>query len=124
VEARNVATGATLTVTTDSEGRYRLPLLPSGNYELRVTAAGFQPLLRRGITLAVGQDLVADATLTVGQIESLVTVEATSAQINTTSAALSGLVTREEIRDLPLNGRSFQQLALLQTGVSAALAAG
>ncbi|MCI0661235.1 MAG: carboxypeptidase regulatory-like domain-containing protein, partial [Acidobacteria bacterium] len=124
VEARNVATGATQTVTTDSEGRYRLPLLQSGNYEIRVTASGFQPLLRRGITLAVGQELVADATLTVGQIESLVTIEATSAQINTTSAALSGLVTREEIRDLPLNGRSFQQLALLQTGVSAALAAG
>src|SRR5262245_10425284 len=124
VEARNIATGATQTVTTDAEGRYRLPLLSSGNYEIRVTAAGFQPLLRRGITLAVGQDLVADATLTVGQIESLVTIEATSGEINTTSAALSGLVTREEIRDLPLNGRSFQQLALLQTGVSAALAAG
>src|SRR5262245_16903605 len=54
VETRNVATGAIQTVTTDSEGRYRLPLLQSGNYELRVTAAGFQPLLRRGITLAVG----------------------------------------------------------------------
>src|SRR5262245_54476162 len=124
VEVRNVATGGTQTVTTDSEGRYRLPLLSSGNYEIRVTAAGFQPLLRRGITLAVGQDLIADATLTVGKIESLVTIEATSGEINTTSAALSGLVTKEEIRDLPLNGRSFQQLALLQTGVSAALAAG
>jgi Carboxypeptidase regulatory-like domain/TonB-dependent Receptor Plug Domain/TonB dependent receptor len=124
VEVRNVATGVTQTVTTDSEGRYRLPLLPSGNYEIRVTAAGFQPMLRRGITLAVGQDLVADATMTVGQIESVVTIEAASAEINTTSAALSGLVTKEEIRDLPLNGRSFQQLALLQTGVSAALSAG
>lgn len=124
VEVRNVDTGITQTVTTDTEGRYRVPLLPSGDYEVRVTASGFQPLLRRGITLSVGQDAVADATLTVGQIENTVTIEATAQTVNTTSAALSGLVTKEEIRDLPLNGRSFQQLALLQTGVSAALAAG
>ncbi|MBO0798939.1 MAG: TonB-dependent receptor, partial [Blastocatellia bacterium] len=124
VEIRNVATGLAQTTVTSSEGHYRFPLLNSGEYELRVTASGFQPLLRRGITLAVGQDMIADATMAVGQIESLVTVESSAPAINTTSAALSGLVTKDEIRDLPLNGRSFQQLALLQTGVSAALAAG
>jgi outer membrane receptor protein involved in Fe transport len=124
VEVRNVATGLTQTAVTNADGRYRLPLLPSGDYEVRVTAAGFQPLLRRGVTLAVGQDVVADATLVVGRIESLVTVDASVPAVNITSASLSGLVTKEEIRDLPLNGRSFQQLALLQTGVNAALAAG
>jgi outer membrane receptor protein involved in Fe transport len=124
VEVRNIGTGVTQTVITDGEGRYRVPLLPSGDYEVRVTAAGFQPLVRRGVTLAVGQDVIVDATLNVGQLESTLTVEATEQPINITSAALSGLVTKEEIRDLPLNGRSFQQLALLQTGVSAALAAG
>jgi outer membrane receptor protein involved in Fe transport len=124
IEARNIATGIAQTAVTDAAGRYRLPLLASGEYELRVTAAGFQPMVRRGVVLAVGQEVVADATLTVGQIESAVTVDSTAPAVNTSSAALSGLVTKEEIRDLPLNGRSFQQLALLQTGVSAALAAG
>jgi outer membrane receptor protein involved in Fe transport len=124
VELRNLSTGLAQTAATNSEGHYRFPLLPSGDYELHVTAAGFQPLLRRGLTLAVGQDVIADATLAVGQIEGLVTVESSAPAINISSAALSGLVTKNEIRDLPLNGRSFQQLALLQTGVSAALAAG
>ncbi len=124
VEVRNVGTGVTQTANTDAEGRYRMPLLPSGDYEVRVTAPGFQPLLRRGVTLAVGQDVIVDASLTVGQIENTMTIEAAAQPVNITSAALSGLVTKEEIRDLPLNGRSFQQLALLQTGVSAALAAG
>src|SRR5262245_2891336 len=124
VEVRNVGTGVTYNAVTDAEGRYRVPLLPSGDYEIRVTASGFQPLLRRGVSLAVGQDAVADATLTIGQIETTVTVEGGATTVNTGSAALSGLVTKQEIRDLPLNGRSFQQLALLQTGVAAALAAG
>ncbi|MGH9843562.1 MAG: TonB-dependent receptor [Blastocatellia bacterium] len=124
VEVRNTATGVTQTAITGTEGRYRMPLLPSGDYEIAFTAQGFQHLVRRGITLAVGQEAVVDAELIVGQIETTVTVEATASTINTTSAALSGLVTKQEIRDLPLNGRSFQQLALLQTGVSASLAAG
>ena len=124
VEVRNVGTGVTHGAIADAEGRYRVPLLPSGDYEIRVTASGFQPLLRRGVSLAVGQDVVADLTLTVGQIETTVTVEGAATTVNTISAALSGLVTKQEIRDLPLNGRSFQQLALLQTGVAAALAAG
>src|SRR5215813_5327531 len=124
VEVRNVATGVAHNVTADAEGRYRAPLLPSGDYEVRVTASGFQPALRRGVSLAVGQDAVADVTLTIGQIETTVTVEGAATTVNTVSAALSGLVTKQEIRDLPLNGRSFQQLALLQTGVTPALGAG
>ncbi|MBO0721029.1 MAG: TonB-dependent receptor, partial [Blastocatellia bacterium] len=124
VEVRNLDNGLTQTVVTDAGGHYRLPLLPSGNYEVHASAAGFQPVLRRGLTLAVGQDARADLTLAVGQIESAVTVEATAPLVNMASGSLSGMVTKEEIRDLPLNGRSFQQLALLQDGVSAAVAAG
>src|SRR5262249_37350700 len=104
---------------------YHIPLLPSGEYEMKITATGFQAQVRRGITLAVGQNAVIDLSLNPGQLESTVTVQATTeSTINTTSAALSGLVDQRQIRDLPLNGRSFTQLALLQTGVSAALAAG
>jgi outer membrane receptor protein involved in Fe transport len=124
VEVRNLDNGITQTVMTDAGGNYRLPLLPSGNYAVHASAAGFQPVLRRGLTLAVGQDARADLTLPIGRIESTVTVEATTPLVNTISGSRSGLVTKEEIRDLPLNGRSFQQLALLQEGVSAAVAAG
>src|SRR5262245_10752741 len=124
VEVRNVATGVAHNVAADAEGRYRAPLLPPGDYEVRGAAPGFQPLLRRGVSLAVGQDAVVDLTLTIGQIETTVIVEGEATTVNTVSAALSGLVTKQEIRDLPLNGRSFQQLALLQTGVTPALAAG
>ncbi len=125
VAMRDVGTDATHRVESDEAGRYHIPLLPSGDYEMKVSATGFQSQLRRGITLSVGQNLILDLSLNPGQLESTVTVEGFgSTTISTTSAALSGLVDQRQIRDLPLNGRSFTQLALLQTGVSAALAAG
>jgi hypothetical protein len=74
--------------------------------------------------LAVGQNAVIDIKLDVGRISEEMTVTGAAPIINTTSGAVSGLVTDKEIRELPLNGRSFQQLALLQTGVTPALAAG
>ncbi|HKC86017.1 MAG TPA: carboxypeptidase-like regulatory domain-containing protein, partial [Blastocatellia bacterium] len=94
VEVRNVATGVAHNVAVDAEGRYRVPLLPSGDYEVRGAAPGFQPLLRRGVSLAVGQDAVVDLTLTIGQIETTVIVEGEATTVNTVSAALSGLVTK------------------------------
>jgi len=95
-----------------------------GEYEIQVSLAGFQSVTRRGIRLAVGQSVLVDLRLDVGQLTNQVEVIADANPINLTSAAVSGLVTDKEIRDLPLNGRSFKQLALLQTGVSPALAAG
>jgi hypothetical protein len=125
VVIRNLGTDTAHRVESDEAGRYHIPLLPSGDYEMKVSARGFQSQLRRGITLAVGQIAVIDLSLSPGQLESTVMVEATSGTtISTTNAALSGLVDQRQIRDLPLNGRSFTQLALLQTGVSAALPAG
>src|SRR5215471_2719942 len=124
VEARNVGTGLAQTVVADAVGRYRLPLLASGEYEIQVSLASFQTVTRRGIRLTVGQSAVIDFKLDLGQSTSEVAVFADASPINLTSATLSGLVNDKEIRDLPLNGRSFQQLALLQPGVTAALAAG
>jgi len=121
---RNLDTGAVQTVESDAAGFYRVPLLSPGDYEVRVSAPGFQAVVRRGISLAVGQDAVVDVTLNPGQVESEISVEASATAINLTSAALSGLVGDKQIRDLPLNGRSYEQLALLQTGVSLAVAAG
>ncbi len=120
----NVDTGATRELQTDAAGRYTAPILPPGDYELRVNLPGFQPFARRGLRLAVGQDAAVDVKLELGALAERVTVTGSAPRIELTTGAVSGLVTDSQIRDLPLNGRSFQQLALLQVGVTAALAAG
>src|SRR6266404_4263879 len=124
VAIRNVDTGAIRTLVTDEGGRWREPVLLPGDYELRVTAVGFQSILRKGIHLAVGQDAVMDLHLDLGQTGTEVKVIAEASQINLVSGAVSGLVDEQQMRDLPLNGRSFQQLALLQPGVNAVTAGG
>src|SRR6266699_3478846 len=124
VSVRNSGTGAIVEFTSDERGRYLAPLLQPGEYESQVSLPGFRSVSRRGIGLAVGQNAVVDVKLDVGQVTNQVEVVADANPINTTSGTVSGLVTDKEIRELPLNGRSFQQLALLQTGVTAALAAG
>ena len=124
VVVRSVGTGSVHERATDPGGRYLVPLLPPGEYEVHFSLTGFGPVARRGVRLTVGQDAVVDATLQLGQRTEELVVEADASRVNLTSGAVSGLVGEEEIRDLPLNGRSFQQLALLQPGVQAALAAG
>ncbi len=124
VMLKNLGTGATLDFTSDERGRYLAPLVPPGDYEMQASLPGFQTVTRRGVRLAVGQNAVVDIKLDVGAVANQVEVVADANPINLTSAALSGLVNDKQIRDLPLNGRSFTQLALLQTGVNAAYAAG
>ncbi|PYS29980.1 MAG: TonB-dependent receptor, partial [Acidobacteria bacterium] len=124
ITVKNSGTGTTTELLSDERGRYLVPLLQSGEYEIQVSLQGFASVVRRGIRLAVGQNAVVDVKLEVGQLSTEVAVVADANPINLTSAAMSGLVTDKQIRDLPLNGRSFQQLALLQPGVTAALAAG
>ena len=121
---RNVRTGAIREMVTDSVGTYRAPVLPPGEYEVRASLRGFQTVDRRGIVLSIGQDAIVDLTLALGRLEQEVVVVASAPQVNLASGGVSGLVSEQEIRMLPLNGRSFQQLALLQPGVQAALAAG
>ncbi len=124
VEVRNAGTGAASPLVSDEAGRYRAPRLAPGGYELRVTADGFQTVVRKGIHLTVGQDAVLDVVLELGRPTAEISVVADASRINLASGAVSGLVDDRQIRDLPLNGRSFQQMALLQPGVTAALAAG
>jgi len=124
VVIRNTATGGIREIVTDEQGRYLAPVLPPGEYELRASLPGFQTVDRRGITLVVGQVAVINLALGVGTREEQITVTGEAPRIQLTTGAVSGVVGQREIRDLPLNGRSFQQLALLQPGVQAALAAG
>ena len=124
VMVRNAGTGASYEQTSDQAGHFQVPALPPGEYEVHVSLTGFRPIVNRGIRLTVGQVAVIEASLELGQIAEEIEVRATAVAVNLTSGSVSGLVGEREIRDLPLNGRSFQQLALLQPGVQAALAAG
>ena len=118
------ATGAVWELKTDNSGRYRVPVLQPGEYEVHVSQTGFQAVAHRGIQLAVGQNGVIDVKMELSRLAEEMTVTGASPVVNVTSGSVSGLVGDKEIRELPLNGRSFQQLALLQTGVTPALAAG
>ena len=124
VVVRNAGTGATRELTTDPNGHYQVLALSPGEYEVSVSLTGFRALAHRGIRLTVGQTAVIDSVLEIGTVSEQIEVRADASFVNLTTGAVSGLVGEREIRDLPLNGRSFQQLALLQPGVQAALAAG
>jgi hypothetical protein len=118
VHVVNTGTNATETVMSDSDGRYRVPALPIGDYEVQAEKSGFQAIIHRGITLTVGADVVVDLTLQVGQMTQTITVQAELPEVETTSTAVSNVVEPIQMRDLPLNGRDFEQLVLLSPGVT------
>ena len=88
VQVRNVQTGITETVTSDGQGRYRAPELRVGDYEVQVSKAGFETVVHKGITLAVGVQSVVDFSLAVGQQTQTVVVQAQVSQVETTNAAI------------------------------------
>ena len=117
VTAVNTGTSATRTVISDDEGRYRIPQLAPGSYELRAELSGFQTAVLQDITLSVAQEAVIGITLRVGEISEQVVVSAEVSLVETRSATVAALVDSRQVRDLPLNGRDFIQLAALQEGV-------
>jgi hypothetical protein len=119
VTVRNVDTALTRTVATGPEGRYFIAGLPPGVYELRAELASFKPHVRRGLQLTIAQALVLNVALEVGGLSEEVTVTGDTSLVNTSSAELSYLVGAETIGALPLNGRNYTDLALLQPGVLA-----
>ncbi len=119
VTVRNVATSLSRTVTTNAEGRYVIAGLPPGAYELRAELTSFKPHLRRDLQLTIAQALVVNITLEVGGLSEEVTVAGDTSLVNTSSAELSFLVGSDAIDQLPLNGRNYTDLALMQPGVLA-----
>ena len=117
VAARNVETGATRSATTDDEGRYQMLALPVGEYEMRVSKAGFQEGLRSGIHLVVGQEASVSLTLQVGAVREQVRVDEDAPIINLTTRDISGLVSEQQVKQLPLNGRSYDLLLPLNPGI-------
>jgi hypothetical protein len=120
VQVRNTGTGIAQSAVTDSAGRYRVTDLGIGEYEVQAAKQGFQTVVRKGITLTVGSEIVVDVSLPVGASQQTVTVEAETTQVETNSAAVGNVVASVQMRDLPLNGRSYTQLLTLAPGVQTA----
>lgn len=116
--ARNVDTGQSRIGISGENGAYRFPALPVGAYEVRVELQGFQTSVRSGLTLEVGQEAVVNFTLQAGALQETVNVTSEAPLVNTTSGTLGGLVDQQKMTDLPLNGRNYVDLAMLQPGVT------
>src|SRR6267143_5735234 len=117
ISVKHIDTGLTRNAIANESGGYNMPLLPVGSYELTTTMPGFRPQVRRGINLVVGQQAVIDLTLEVGAAAEQVTVSEEAPLVNTTLSSTSGLITEQQVKDLPLNGRSFDRLLELNAGV-------
>jgi hypothetical protein len=113
----NKATNISREMLADAQGFYSAPALPPGNYEVRVEAAGFRTTVRDAEVTA-GNNTTVDINMTLGEARQVVTVEAASAQVNYETNTVQGVIDRQTIQDLPLNGRSALQLASLEPGVS------
>jgi hypothetical protein len=117
VTAVNTDTGLQRTATTNSQGAYVLVELPVGHYRLEAEANGFRKYLQQGISLDVNQSATVPIHLKIGTATQEIEVKADAPVIESTSTNLGQTVGEREILDLPLNGRQFTQLGLLQTGV-------
>lgn len=112
----NDATGVKYSNKTNNDGIYVVPNLPPGPYRLQVSKAGFKTLIKPDIVLNVQDALSINFTLPVGAVFETVTVEGGVPLVNTESATLSTVVDQKYIGNMPLNGRSFQDLILLTPG--------
>src|SRR5882724_11218083 len=117
VKTRNLETGAIRNSITDDAGRYLVLSLPVGEYEIRITKTGFQDAIRSGIHLVVGEEANVDLRLQVGVEISQITVTADAPIVTTTTKDISGLVGEQAVKELPLNGRSYDLLLPLNPGI-------
>jgi hypothetical protein len=115
----NVATGVTREVTTNGEGFYSAPNLLPGTYESKFSAIGFKTEERKGIELTVGASIGLDQALRVGGVSETVVVQSEVPAVQLSTSDISAVVNATTVRELPLNGRSWTDLAQLQPGVSA-----
>ena len=118
VQATNVGTNTVQSTTTDAQGRYTIAQLPVGAYSVEATLSGFQTVVHKGVTLSVGGTLVVDFSLPVGEVTQTVNVESDVSRVETETSEVSTLISPQQMRDLPLNGRNFEQLITLAPGVS------
>ena len=117
VTARQTQTNLTTTTTTDQDGRFRLPYLRVGPYEITVRQSGFQDAVRH-LAVPVGAAFELPVTLSVSGFDANVTVTADATVLEAARSQIAATVSEAEVRSLPMNGRNFLELALLVPGVS------
>src|SRR6202790_5305313 len=118
VAIKNTATGITRSVITNAEGFYTAVNLPAGNYEVTVSATGFNTEVKKQIVIHVGAQPVFNLVLEIGAVINRVEVSADVPAVQVTSSEISATVNATTVRELPLNGRSWTDLAALQPGVA------
>lgn len=116
VTVKSLETGATRTTVTDATGHFEVLSLPLGPQEVKAEKQGFKAVVRTGINLEVGEQAVANLRLEIGDLAQQVNVVEETPLVNTTTEPISGLVGEKEIKDLPLNGRGFDNLITLNPG--------
>src|SRR5438128_201417 len=114
ITVTNAEIGLSRTVMTGVDGAFRAPALPVGRYDLRIEKTGFITATQRGIILEVAQELVMNLTLQVGAVSQEIEVSGAAPLVNTTSSALGSTVNEQRMSDLPLNGRNYVDLTLIQ----------
>jgi outer membrane receptor protein involved in Fe transport len=119
VTVKNTETGQGRALTTDERGRYRADALVPGKYDILVELSGFRTAQVAGLTVTIGQASTLNVELQIGGISEKVVVTADAALVATRQSSVTALVDQRQIRELPLNGRDFSQLTLLQLGVTA-----
>lgn len=117
VTVTNIATGVKRPVTSAADGKYEVRYLVPGRYSVEVTAAGFRPARVSDLTIQINQQARVDISMQVGEVAEAVEVNAASPLLQTENATLGEVVGGERIVNLPLNGRTFTQLAALTPGV-------
>ena len=117
VTVTNKATNISLTTVTNNAGEYQALALLAGDYIVRVTASGFQTAIQSDIPIHVQSRVEVDITLKVGSAQQQVTVTAAEPLLQTQTADLGNVVGTQQMEDLPLNGRRYADLALLEPGV-------
>ena len=113
VVVRQSETGAARQLTTDSEGRFNAPSVPVGPYSISVAKDSFESQTQNGFSLAIGQTLQVNFVLGVAAVQQQVIVDASESTVNTTTQQSSGLVDERQVKELPLNGRSYDALITL-----------
>jgi hypothetical protein len=119
VTLKNEATGVARSVVTNSAGNYLFPDMPVGSYRVEVESPGFKSEARSKVAINVADVRAVDVQLQTGNVTEVVDVEVAAVAVKTVGADVSGLIGGEQVRELPLNGRNFMQLTLLQPGVTA-----
>src|SRR5437762_10050532 len=118
VTIRNQQTSQARSAKTDSAGGYEFSFLPIGSYSLSVEATGFQKAEVAPFPLSVDQEARVDVKMTIGQAAETVQVAATAILMQTENSTVGTVIDSQKVVELPLNGRSFVQLALLTPGVN------